>query len=125
MVSFKIGNKLKRQEQYVKQKREKESTKRDERHRRRRNEDKNPHLREQRRKTNVPETIDKKRTWDEVDLEAADDGAIGLSVDVLNPKKRKIDERGPQAGQDGGHGEAEAGGDEGLDGQYACLWLRG
>lgn len=89
MAPFKIGNKLKRQEQYLKHKKQNESTKRDERHKRRRHEDKNPHLRAERRAKNVPMTIDKKRVWDEADFE--DEGALGVSVDVLNPKRVKLD----------------------------------
>ncbi|KAK3064041.1 Ribosome production factor 1, partial [Teratosphaeriaceae sp. CCFEE 6253] len=65
MASFnplKIANKQKRQQQHVKTKKLKENTKRDERLRRRRTEDKNPQLREARRAKNVPATIDSKRT---------------------------------------------------------------
>lgn len=85
----KIQNKQKRQEQHLKSKKQKESTKRDDRLRRRRTEDKNPVLREQRRATHVPQTIDKKRTWDEA--EGDDEARLGASVDVLNPKRRKVE----------------------------------
>nr|POE56736.1 ribosome production factor 1 [Quercus suber] len=94
MASFdphKIGNKLKRQQHQLKLKKQKESAKRDERLRRRRNEDKNPRLREERQAKNVPATIDKKRVWDDVDPEAEASGAFGLSVDVLNPKRRRFE----------------------------------
>lgn len=88
MVSFKIGNKIKRSELYLKQKKEKENRIRDEKHKRRRHEDKNPELREARRARNIPATIDKKRTWDVADEE--DDGVLGRSIDVLNPKRLKL-----------------------------------
>nr|POF07758.1 ribosome production factor 1 [Quercus suber] len=94
MASFdahKIGNKLKRQQHQLKLKKQKESAKRDERLRRRRNEDKNPRLREERQAKNVPLTIDRKRVWDDADPETEALGAFGLSVDVLNPKRRKFE----------------------------------
>jgi ribosome production factor 1 len=82
----KIGNKLKRKEVHVKNKRAKENLKRDDRLRRRRTEDKNPALREARRAVNIPATIDRKRTWD------TDDGdGLGLSVDLNAIKRRKVD----------------------------------
>lgn len=111
MVSFKIGNKLKRQEQHLKHKKQKESEKRDERLKRRRHEDKEPQLRERRRSANVPITIEKKRTWDQVDGEAQDDGTLGLSVDVLKPKRLKVDASEQQ--QVGGNGPV--GHDNGAD----------
>lgn len=95
MASFnplKIGNKLKRQEQHLKTKKQKEGTKRDERLRRRRTEDKNPSLREARRAKNVPATIDSKRTWDQANVDDEAASRLGLSVDVLNPKRRKVEE---------------------------------
>ena len=95
MASFKIANKLKRQSHNLQIKKQRESTKRDERLRRRRAEDKNPRLREERRARNVPKTIDAKRTWDEVDGdddgEGEGTGRLGVSVDVLNPKRRKVE----------------------------------
>ena len=94
MASFnphKIANKLKRREQNLKVKKQKESTKRDDRLRRRRIEDKNPKLREERRAKNTPSTIDNKRTWDEIDANEEESGALGLSVDILNPKRRKVE----------------------------------
>ena len=87
----KIGNKLKRQEQHLKTKKQKESTKRDERLKRRRTEEKTPGAREARRAKNVPATIESKRTWDEAELGADDEGTLGLSLDVLHPKRRKVE----------------------------------
>lgn len=88
----KIQNKVKRSEQHVKEKKAKESQKRDDRLRRRRQEDKNPHLREDRRTRNVPLTIDKKRTWDVAEVDAAEGDNLGLSVDLNSMKRRKVDE---------------------------------
>lgn len=89
---LKIGNKLKRQQHQLKVKKQKESTKRDDRLRRRRTEDKNPALREARRAKNVPATIDSKRTWDEVNGDEEAESRLGMSLDVLNPKRRKVEE---------------------------------
>ena len=88
----KIQNKIKRSEQHVKAKKAKESTRRDERLRRRRTEDKNPQLRDERRSRNVPLTIDKKRTWDVAEVDAAEGDNLGLSVDLNSLKRRKVDD---------------------------------
>ncbi|KAF2484606.1 anticodon-binding protein [Neohortaea acidophila] len=112
--AHKIPNKQKRHEQLLKLKKEKESSKRDARLRRRRTEDKNPKLREERRAKNVPATIDAKRTWDEGDVEEHAGGGLGLSVDVLNPKRRKIDDDVPASllGDTAGAEGEEAGREE-------------
>lgn len=89
--AFKIQNKIKRGEQHRKVKSAKESTRRDLRHKRRRQEDKNPEERARRLAKNVPKTLDSKRTWDDVDPEAGD-GAFGASINVLNPKRRKVED---------------------------------
>ena len=94
MASFnphKIANKAKRQSHNLKIKKQTESSKRDARLRRRRAEDKDPRLREDRQAKNVPATIDNKRTWDEAQADEEESGRLGLSVDVLNPKRRKVD----------------------------------
>jgi len=84
-----IPNKIKRHEQLLKLKKAKETVTRDDRLRRRRTEDKNPKLREERRQRNVPATIDSKRTWDEVDRDG--DVNLGLSVDLQSIKRRKVE----------------------------------
>jgi len=99
MASFnplKIGNKLKRQQQHQKVKKQKETSKRDDRFRRRRHEDKNPELREARLAKNVPATIDSKRTWDEANADEEAEGRLGLSVDVLHTKRRKVEDEEKQ-----------------------------
>jgi ribosome production factor 1 len=93
--SFRIPNKIKRGEQHRKQKSIKENEKRDLRHKRRRHEDKNPEERAKRIAKNVPKTLDSKRTWDDADPDATD-GAFGASIDVLNPKRRKVEDESNQ-----------------------------
>lgn len=84
-----IPNRQKRLEQVLKQKKAKESAKRDERLRRRRTEDKNPRLRQERRARNVPVTIDQKRKWDSPTGDVDDD--LGLAVDLQSVKRRKVE----------------------------------
>jgi ribosome production factor 1 len=91
---FRIPNKIKRGEQHRKLKSIKENEKRDLRHKRRRQEDKNPEERAKRIAKNVPKTLDSKRTWDDADPDAGD-GAFGASIDVLNPKRRKVEVEPP------------------------------
>jgi ribosome production factor 1 len=85
-LPFKTGNKLKRQDLHVKQKKARDGLRRDERFRRKREEDRDPKLRAERLARNVPTTIDKKRIWDEVD----GDG-LNVSVDVEQLKRRRIE----------------------------------
>ena len=89
-LSFKSKNKEKRQSLHINRKKATDSIKRDERFRRRRDEDKNPTLREQRLKQNVPLTLEGKRVWDDVDSDIGD--GLGLSVSVERLKRRKIKE---------------------------------
>lgn len=86
-LPFKTGNKFRRQDLHVKQKKARDSTRRDERFKRKREEDKNPALRAERLANNVPMTIDRKRVWDDVD----GDG-LNVSVDVEQLKRRRIEE---------------------------------
>ncbi|EMC97692.1 hypothetical protein BAUCODRAFT_462868 [Baudoinia panamericana UAMH 10762] len=91
----KIQNKIKRQQEHVKRKKQQETTKREQRFRRRKLEDKNPDLRATRRAKNVPTTIDSKRTWDEANADDEAGTMLGLSVDVLHPKRFKVDDEKP------------------------------
>ncbi|RDW89578.1 class II aaRS ABD-like protein [Coleophoma cylindrospora] len=86
-LPFKTGNKFKRQDLHVKQKKARDSIKRDERFRRKREEDKNPELKQARLARNIPHTIDRKRVWDDVE----GDG-LNVSVDVEQLKRRRIEE---------------------------------
>lgn len=86
-LPFKTGNKFKRQDLHVKQKKARDSLRRDERFKRKREEDREPELRRERLAKNIPHTIDKKRVWDEVDGDGLD-----ASVDVEQLKRRRIEE---------------------------------
>ena len=97
----KIANKQKRQELALKQKRAQEKLKREERFRRKKEEDKNPKLRIERRKRNIPATIERKRQWDSVDSENED--GLGLSVDVERIKRQKHDKELEEKGHDDGN----------------------
>ncbi|KAF4303097.1 putative RNA processing factor 1 [Botryosphaeria dothidea] len=87
-LPFKTNNKQKRNDHNLKQKKVREATKRDERMRRKREEAKNPHLKEERLARNVPVTIDKKRTWDFVDGDEED--ILNAAVDVERLKRQKL-----------------------------------
>lgn len=89
-LPFKSKNKEKRQSLHINRKRATDSIKRDERFRRRREEDKNPTLREQRLKENVPLTLERKRVWDDVDSDVGD--GLGVSVNIERLKRRKVEE---------------------------------
>jgi len=86
-LSLQTGNKLRRQELHIRQKKTKDSERRDERIRRKKEEDRDPELKRKRLATNVPHSIDKKRIWDDVD---GDD--LGDSVDLEQLKRRRIEE---------------------------------
>ncbi|MCJ1275554.1 hypothetical protein MMC21_003357 [Puttea exsequens] len=89
-LPFKVGNKKKRQSLHINRKKATDSIRRDERFRRRREEDKDPKLREARLKQNIPLTIERKRVWDQVDNDTS--GGLGLSVDVERLKRQKLEE---------------------------------
>ena len=120
MASFrsnKVANKQRRQQQYLKVKKEKESTKRDERFKRRRREDQNPQLRSSRRSKNVPVTIDGKRKWDAADLD--DSGPnFGVAVDLFDPKRRKAEADETADTIEGNEQESESDEEEDLDNEH-------
>ena len=89
-LPFKTANKEKRQKLHITQKKARDGIKREERFRRRRDEDKDPSLREDRLKKNVPLTLERKRLWDEVDRDTGD--GLGVSVDVERLKRQKLEE---------------------------------
>ena len=103
-LPFKTANKLKRQDLHVKQKKARENLKRDERMRLRREEDKNPGLREERVRKNIPLTLDRKRVWDQIDNDTGD--GLGVSVDIGRLKKQKLEE---EAASNAADNEAEDG----------------
>ncbi|KNG47211.1 rna processing factor 1 [Stemphylium lycopersici] len=106
---FKPKNKLRRQAAHLSIKKARESEKRDNRLRRKREEDKNPALREERLANNKPATIDGKRVWDEPVGDEED--ALGWAIDVERlAKRRKVEQEEAEKngkGKGGGDGEEE------------------
>ena len=90
-LPFKTSNKLKRQDLHVKQKRAKDALKRADRFSRKKAEDKNPRLREDRLKRNIPATLDRKRVYDEIADEPGN-GGLGVVYNVEGLKRRKLAE---------------------------------
>jgi ribosome production factor 1 len=87
------ANKDRRKRFHIAQKQSRDAVKREERFRRKREEDKNPELREERRANNKPHTIDSKRKWDEA-LGEDGDAMLGLAVDLEKlSKRRKAEEQ--------------------------------
>ncbi|RAH40895.1 rRNA-binding ribosome biosynthesis protein RPF1 [Aspergillus brunneoviolaceus CBS 621.78] len=89
-MEIKPRNKLRRQMLHIKRKRAKDSARRTERYAFKKEEAKNPRLKEERLKRNIPLTIDRKRVWDEGGSDVED--GLGLSVDVERIKRRKQEE---------------------------------
>ncbi|KAI4679071.1 uncharacterized protein J4E88_006363 [Alternaria novae-zelandiae] len=105
---IKPKNKLRRQAAHLSIKKARESEKRDARLRRKREEEKNPALREERLAQNKPATIDGKRVWDEPVGDEED--ALGWAIDVERlAKRRKVEqeEAAQKEGEDGEDGEEE------------------
>lgn len=86
-LPFKTSNKERRQKLHLGRKKAQDNIKRDERFRRRREEDKDPSLREERLNQNIPLTLERKRAWDDVDSDTGD--LLGLSIDSERLKIRK------------------------------------
>ncbi|KAI4262211.1 MAG: hypothetical protein L6R42_002604 [Xanthoria sp. 1 TBL-2021] len=105
-LPFKTGNREKRQKLHVLRKKTLDNTKRDERFRRRREEDKDPSLREERLRKNVPLTLERKRVWDDVDRDTGD--GLGVSVDVERLKRQKTEEEVQPNGEVGSDQEEQA-----------------
>lgn len=110
---FRVGNKQKRQSLHINRKKATDSIRRDERFRRRREEDKDPSLREERLKENIPLTIERKRTWDTVDNDASD--GLGLSVDVERLKRQKAEEEQAALEEDADEDEGPSGSEDERD----------
>ncbi|KAK4106064.1 Brix-domain-containing protein [Parathielavia hyrcaniae] len=94
-LSLKTSNKLKRKQLYVQQKKVTGKARHEERHRRRREETKDPELRRKRLEQNQPSTLDTKRIWDDVD-----DDSLGAVVDVAQLKLRRLQEAEAAAAAD-------------------------
>lgn len=87
----KPANKLRRKFQHIKRKREKTEATLKRRYATKKEEAKNPKLKAERLRRNVPLTLDRKRVWDEADNDA-DETGLGLSVDVERIKRAKKEE---------------------------------
>lgn len=85
--SLKIANKLKRKELFVAHKRSSGKERHEERHRRRKEESRNPELKAARLSKNVPRTLEHKRVWDDVD-----DDSLGAVVDLEQLKRRRMEQ---------------------------------
>ncbi|UKZ71741.1 uncharacterized protein TrAtP1_012689 [Trichoderma atroviride] len=85
--SLKIANKQKRKELFVAHKRASGKERHEERHRRRKEESRNPELKAARLTKNVPRTLEHKRVWDDVD-----DDSLGAVVDLEQLKKRRMEQ---------------------------------
>ncbi|KAI5305028.1 Glycine--tRNA ligase 1, mitochondrial, partial [Ascosphaera pollenicola] len=75
-MGLKPKNKMKRQEQHIKRKKAKTLAQHKERHARRKEEGKDPALRAERLKKNIPLTLERKRVWDDVGSDV-EDGGLG------------------------------------------------
>ncbi|EUC27649.1 hypothetical protein COCCADRAFT_111155 [Bipolaris zeicola 26-R-13] len=97
---FKLKNKIRRQAAHLSIKKARESEKRDARMRRKREEDKNPELREERLANNKPATIDSKRVWDEPVGDEED--ALSWAIDVERlAKRRKVEHEDEEGNEEG------------------------
>lgn len=85
--ALKAANKLKRRELYVRHKKATDKERHEARHRRRKEEARDPELKKQRLAANQPKTLDQKRVWDDVD-----DDSLGAVVDLEQLKRRRIEE---------------------------------
>src|SRR4051812_14107139 len=118
-LPFKTANKLRRQSLHVKRKHAKDSIRRAERFGRKKEESKDPRLRDERLRRNVPLTLDRKRVWDEIDYNVED--GLGLSIDVDRIKRQRLEEEqslneeGDQVEDGKGVGEEEDDRDSMLD----------
>ncbi|KAL9008812.1 MAG: hypothetical protein Q9173_006098 [Seirophora scorigena] len=86
-MPFKTGNRERRQKLHIVRKKALDNTRRDERFRRRREEEKDPESREERLRQNIPLTLERKRVWDEVDRDTG--AGLGVSVDVERLKRQR------------------------------------
>lgn len=88
-LEHKPANKQKRQFAHIKRKKAKDVQSRAERFARKKDEAKNPRLREERLKRKIPLTLDRKRVWDDAGSDVED--GIGVSFDVERIKRQKRD----------------------------------
>lgn len=86
-LSQKTSNKLRRKQMYIEDKKAANKDRHEERHRRRKEEAKDPELRKERLENNQPTSLDKKRIWDD-----ADDDRLGAVVDLAQLKRRRLEQ---------------------------------
>ncbi|KAK2749867.1 hypothetical protein FQN57_005283 [Myotisia sp. PD_48] len=86
-LEYKATNKLKRQELHIQRKKLKDEHTRAVRFARKKEEAKNPKLKAERLKRNVPLTLERKRQWDDAGSDVED--GLGISFDVERIKRRK------------------------------------
>ncbi|KAL1969042.1 hypothetical protein VTN77DRAFT_876 [Rasamsonia byssochlamydoides] len=113
-LDYKPANKLRRQLLHIKRKRAQDAAQRKERFARKKEEAKNPKLKEERLRKNIPLTLERKRVWDEVDSDVED--GLGLSVDVERIKRQKQEEEDelnkPISEQEDSDGQEQESGDQ-------------
>lgn len=98
-METKPSNKIRRQLQHIQRKRSKDVTSRATRFARKKEEAKNPKLKAERLKRNVPLTLDRKREWDDVPSDVED--GLGLSFDVERVKRRRTEEQAQREKHEG------------------------
>ncbi len=89
-LSQKFGNKLKRQQVYVNQKKTSGKSRHEERHRRRREENLDPELRRARLAKNKAITQEDRRVFDDLKDESLEALSLGSVVDVAAVKRRQL-----------------------------------
>lgn len=100
------GNKLRRKDLHIENKRTSSKDKREERMRRRKAEAKNPELKKERLARKPTQTLEQKRVWDD-----GDEDSLYTSVDVAAVKRRKLEEE-EQAALEGAMNLDDEDGDE-------------
>ncbi|OJJ55294.1 hypothetical protein ASPSYDRAFT_159374 [Aspergillus sydowii CBS 593.65] len=120
IMDFKTRNKQKRQLLHIKRKRAKDSARRAQRFGTKKEEAKNPKLKEERLKRNIPLTLERKRVWDEAGSDTEE--PLGLSVDVERIKRQKQEEDEEldrPLGSDSGDGDEYNDDDDDVDSMLA------
>ncbi|PGH32829.1 ribosome production factor 1 [[Emmonsia] crescens] len=126
-MEYKPANKEKRKILHIKRKKSKDSQSRAERFARKKEEAKNPKLKAERLRRNIPLTLERKRVWDDVGSDVED--GLGVSFDVERVKRQRMEEEARQekidevnatngAEKKDGEGESESEDDE-LDSMIA------
>ncbi|KLJ07488.1 hypothetical protein EMPG_17037 [Blastomyces silverae] len=93
-MAYKPANKQKRQILHIKRKKAQDSQSRAERFARKKEEAKNPKLKAERLRRNIPLTLERKRVWDDVGSDVED--GLGVSFDVERIKRQKMEEEAQQ-----------------------------